>query len=104
MAKKKHVWEPGVPAGWCVERKTSKSKFAPGSFRNVLYNRKGKRATSKTGAVRGVTVACPKGHWDPKAQRKGYKTKGVCKVGTRVQRVLTKPGHYGCGKRRKRKG
>lgn len=104
MARMKHVYESGVPTGWCVKRAKDKSKFHKKSFRTVCYNDHGGRAKMDTGAVRCITIGCPKTKkWSPKKQRKGYKTKGICEGGTRMQRMMYKPGHYGCSKVKRRK-
>jgi len=99
---KVRVFERGVPSGWCVERRAPPSKFDRRSFRTVFYTKEGRRATSRTG-VRGITVGCPKGQWVPHVKVGGYKTSGKCKVGTRVQRILVRPGHYGCPKNRRKR-
>lgn len=89
--------ERGVPKGWCAERKVDPKKFDPSSFRTVCYTSDGKRAKcGDPDAIRGMTIGCPRGKFSPKKKSRKYTTRGVCNVGTKVQRVLKKPGHYGC--------
>jgi len=100
----KHVWEPGVPAGWCVGKVKDKTKFHKGSFRTICYDTQGDRAKVDTGAVRCLTIGCPRGQkWNPKAKLRKFKTRGICGGGTRTQRMMYKPGHYKCSKVSKRR-
>ncbi len=100
VGKRRPVFERGVPLGWCVERKASPKGFDRRSFRTVYFDVRGRRVPASQ-AVRGITVGCPKGQWDDKKWDEKFKTRGTCKVGTRVQRVMVAPGHYGCPSKRR---